>query len=74
VPYASANLESEEVVAGAIALTTGLTLQWHSDPEAIRPDLVSRILRALAGGSTVSDSAPVSPSLNERTELMVSVD
>jgi AcrR family transcriptional regulator len=46
-PYARPGLEPAEVVAAVIALYHSLTLQWHSDPSAIRPDLVARILRAL---------------------------
>ena len=57
VPYASANLTPEEVVAASIALYHGLTLQRHSDPAAIRPDLVSRILRTLATHSLLGDGA-----------------
>lgn len=45
--YAAPGVEPAEVVAAVIALYHGLTLQWHSDPRAVRPDLVSRILRAL---------------------------
>ena len=47
VPFASDELEAEEVVAATIALYDGLTLQWHSDPDAFRPDLVARVVRAL---------------------------
>jgi AcrR family transcriptional regulator len=50
-PYASDGLEPEEVVSAAIALYHGLTLQGHSDPAAIRPDLVSRVLVALERGA-----------------------
>jgi AcrR family transcriptional regulator len=46
-PYARAGIEPLEVVAVVIALYHSLTLQWHSDPDAIRPDLVTRVLRAL---------------------------
>jgi AcrR family transcriptional regulator len=47
VPYARPGVRAVEVVAAVIALYHSLTLQWLSDPEAIRPDLVSRVLRAL---------------------------
>ena len=47
VRYARGGIEPSEVVAATMALYHGLTLQWHSDPRAVRPDLVSRILRAL---------------------------
>jgi BetI-type transcriptional repressor, C-terminal len=33
-PYANPGLRPEEVVAGAIALYHGLTLQRHTDPDA----------------------------------------
>ena len=46
-PFASDELEPDEVVAATIALYHGLTLQWHSDPHALRPDLVARVLRAV---------------------------
>lgn len=46
-PYAGTGIEPAEVVAAVIALYHSLTLQWHSDPTAVRPDLVTRILRAL---------------------------
>jgi hypothetical protein len=55
VPFASPSLAPEEVVAAAIALYHGLTLQWHGDPDVIRPDLVSRVLRALASDSRAGD-------------------
>ena len=42
-PYATEDVEAEEVAGVAIALT----LQWRADPGAIRPDLVARVLRAL---------------------------
>ena len=45
--YTSARLEPAEVAAATIALYRGLTLQRHGDPGAVRPGLVSRILRAL---------------------------
>lgn len=48
--YANPDLLPEEVVAGAIALYHGLTLQRQTDPDGIRPDLVSRFLRTLARG------------------------
>ncbi|HET6317944.1 MAG TPA: TetR family transcriptional regulator [Chloroflexota bacterium] len=49
-PYQTGTLSAEEVVATAIALYHGLTLQWHADPGAIRPDLVADVLRAMRGG------------------------
>jgi len=63
LPYANPNLLPEEVVASAIALYHGLTLQRHTDPAGIRPDLVSRILRALAHGSNVSNAVASNPSV-----------
>jgi AcrR family transcriptional regulator len=50
--YASQEVRPQEVVAAAIALYHGLTLQRHSDPEAIPADLVAKILRAMAPRST----------------------
>ena len=47
IRYARSGIKPSEVVAATIALYHGLTLQWHSDPRAIRPDMISRILRAL---------------------------
>jgi AcrR family transcriptional regulator len=47
VPYTVAGVEPAEIVAAVMALYHSLTLQWHSDPSAIRPDLVTRILRGL---------------------------
>ncbi len=64
VPYSSADLEPEDVVAAAIALYHGLTLQRHSDPPAIRADLVSRVLRALEQ-SGKRDSKRARPEANE---------
>ncbi len=46
--YASADIEPEEVAAIVIALYHALTLQWHTDPGVIRPDLIMRVLRAIA--------------------------
>ena len=46
-PYAKTGITPVEVVAAVIALYHSLTLQWRSDPEAIRPDLVTRVLRGL---------------------------
>jgi AcrR family transcriptional regulator len=46
-PYAAGDLDPEEVVAAVIALYYGLTLRLQGDPGAVRPDLVTRILRAL---------------------------
>lgn len=67
-PYAVAGIEPAEVVAAVIALYHSLTLQWHSDPSAIRPDLVTRILRALdrrpgrsASGASVRSHAARRP-------------
>ena len=37
--FARAGIEPSEVVSATIALYHGLTLQWHADPRAIRPDL-----------------------------------
>ena len=54
--YASDDISPWEVVSAAIALYHGLTLQHHSDPGAIRPDLVARVLRAL--GRQTSADAP----------------
>lgn len=59
VDFTSDGLAPEEVVAATIALYHGLTLQWHSDPEALRPDLVARVLRALGRGSR-NDTTPPS--------------
>jgi hypothetical protein len=47
VPYAGPGLNPEAVVAAAIALCHGLTLQWHTDPGAFPRDLTARVLRAL---------------------------
>jgi AcrR family transcriptional regulator len=62
VPFAGDDLEPEEVIAATIALYHGLTLQFHSDPDALRPDLVARVVRALGqhcapGGSTRNGSS-----------------
>jgi AcrR family transcriptional regulator len=56
VPYQRGGLSGEEVVAAAIALYHGLTLQRRSDPEAIRPDLVASVLSALASGGSPANS------------------
>jgi AcrR family transcriptional regulator len=53
--YTPIGIEPPEVVSAVIALYHSLTLQWHSDPEAIRPDLVARILHALDRGSRRGD-------------------
>lgn len=45
--YARPGIRPVEVVAAVIALYHSLTLQWLSDPEAIRPDLINRVLHAL---------------------------
>jgi hypothetical protein len=74
-PYSGADLDPEEVVAAAIALYHGLTLQSLGDPGAIRPDLAARILRALGrgaprgGGSSQADRDVSNPSsgANSRT-------
>lgn len=52
VPYAGADLDPEQVIAAVIALYYGLTLQLQGDPGAIRPDLVTAILRALERGAS----------------------
>jgi AcrR family transcriptional regulator len=52
---ASAEIESEEVAAVAIALYHALTLQWHADPGVFRPDLISRVLRALGQAAAATD-------------------
>ncbi len=57
-PYAGADLDPEEVVAAVIALYYGLTLQVQGDPGAIRPDLVTRILRALERGAACGEDSP----------------
>jgi AcrR family transcriptional regulator len=49
-PYASAEIEPEEIAAVAIALYHGLTLQWHADPGVVRPDLIACVLRAIQPG------------------------
>jgi AcrR family transcriptional regulator len=54
VPFASEDLKPEDVVAATIALYHGLTLQWHSDPDALRPDLVARVVRALGQQRTAT--------------------
>ena len=53
--YASGAVTPEEVVAAAIALYHGLTLQRHTDPDAIRPDLVTRVLHAMTSRSKTSN-------------------
>lgn len=53
--YANPNLTPDEVVAGAIALYHGLTLQRHTDPDGIRPDLGARFLNALRVASSATD-------------------
>ncbi len=55
-PYAGDGLGPEDVVSAAIALYHGLTLQWHADPGAIRPDLVAHVLRALERAATPSET------------------
>jgi AcrR family transcriptional regulator len=57
VPYAGTNLDPEEVVAAVIALYYGLTLQREGDPGAIRPDLVTSILRALERGAACGEGS-----------------
>ena len=64
VPFASETLKPDELVAATIALYHGLTLQWHSDPDAFRPDLVARVVRAL--GQQRAPAAIGSPT-NEST-------
>jgi AcrR family transcriptional regulator len=51
-PFASAELEPAEVASVALALYHGLTLQWHAEPGAIRPDVVARVLRAIQAANT----------------------
>jgi AcrR family transcriptional regulator len=50
-PFASADIAPAEVASVAIALYHGLTLQWHADPGAIRPDVIARVLRAIHASS-----------------------
>jgi hypothetical protein len=38
-------------VSAAVALYHGLTLERHGDPDAIRPDLVTRVVRALGAAT-----------------------
>jgi AcrR family transcriptional regulator len=57
VPYAGADFDPEEVVAVVIALYYGLTLQRQGDPSAIRPDLVTSILRALERGAACGEGS-----------------
>jgi hypothetical protein len=51
VLYQRIGVTAQEVVA-AIALYHGLTLQQNADPNAIRPDLVADVLRALRTGES----------------------
>src|SRR5262249_47308030 len=60
-PYPSDGLEPEEVISAANALYHGLTLQGHSDPDAIRPDLVSRVLVALERGAARTEARVRAP-------------
>jgi AcrR family transcriptional regulator len=64
-PYANPGLRREEVVAGAIALYHGLTLQRHIDPDGIRPDLVARFLNALAHAASGTNGVTTGNSADE---------
>lgn len=57
-PYTGPHMHPHELAGLLIAAYQGLALQAHSDPDALRPDLIARLLTALAQRRAEETNAP----------------